>query len=229
MPVRVFLLGRQVPVLALLLVATGVLVWFGGDWNMPLPGARVPIVLGSLAPLITTCVCLNGLDAGGSAWAEEVAPRRLGGPRAALLSALLGFAAAVVLVAGTHSLGLPVAASLVRGTGLLVGPAAVAWLLGGQGAGVAVASVLTVVFSSFGGRGAAEGEVWASWAVLFAEPGDVCAWELGVGGFAVAAVAAWLNDDLRDLLLTRAPRGGRTREAATERDPQHPHRHDTAS
>ncbi len=188
---RAYLRDRQAGFLALVIVAMGVMVYLGGDFNLPVPGAPVPITLGTLAPLVSACVWITALDARHQHWVEAVTPRRIGVARCGYVMIVAMACAVVVLIAGQHSVGLAVAISLVRGAGILIGLAAVAWLVGGSAIAFGVVSATVMVLAVGGGWGAAEGEIWARWALLFAEPHDVVAGVFSVVGTVVGALAAW--------------------------------------
>ncbi|WP_448058704.1 hypothetical protein [Cellulomonas hominis] len=183
---RTFLTSRQVQVALAVLALTGVMVRWGGDLNVPVPGAGAPIVLGTLAPLVASVAVLSAAD-GSHRRMEDIAPRRLGGPRLVLMSSLAVLAGLTLLVCGTPAVGGPWAVALVRDLGILLGIGSIGWLLAGAQWATALvggAVVVSVTFSSVGGPGL------PGWAVLLADADDPVAAACGITG-AVVAVTSW--------------------------------------
>lgn len=187
----VFLRSRQVLAALLVLTASGTLIALGGDLHMPVPGAEVPIVLGTLAPLLSTWAVLSCAD-GAYRWAEDLAPRDLARPRTALLGVMSLLASALIMLLGLVSIGARTASALVCGFAVLTGIGTLGWVLAGRGGGFVLPLVFTLVCMSFGTTSADHGV--APWALLLVEPGAPAAVTGAVIGMVVAGVGWWTRD-----------------------------------
>ncbi len=164
-----------------------VLILVGGEWNIPLPGARVPIVLGTITPLVAVSMIVASAD-GGLGALESVAARHLGRQRLATLGTLTFLYTAVIVAAGSASLDLARASALGRDVGILLGPASLAWRACGRGAGIATAIGAMTTVVTVGAGQSADGIAAAVWALPLADPDS---WLAAAAGVVGAGVAGW--------------------------------------
>lgn len=199
-----FLRARQSLPALVVLTASGALIWFGGDFNMPIPGAEVPIILGTLAPLLNSWAVLSCAD-GAYQWIEDLAPRDMAAPRTAVLGGLTAASIGSILVAGTYSIGAATASALVCGFLILIGLGTIGWIASGRVGGFLLPLIFTLMCISLGTTTNAHSV--ARWALLLVEPGAPAALVAAVVG-TVVAVAGWWT---RDRVLLQAGRLHRSR------------------
>ncbi|RMI06599.1 hypothetical protein EBM89_15885 [Cellulomonas triticagri] len=186
-----FLRSRQVGTACVTMLACGLMVALGGDLNLPVPGAEVPIVVGTLAPLVQAWAVLSCAD-GDYRWIETVTPRSLAHPRMLLLGVLSLVAVALVFTSAWLAMGSGTALALVCSFWILAGLGTVGWVAGGRVPSLALPLVFTLTCISFG-SGSGDGGA-ARWALLLVEPGAPEALAAAALGMLVAVSGWWTRD-----------------------------------